>query len=89
MAKDDLQADANLKRIDNLESFRSEFEGKSFDAKVLASIKDSTHIRQEICNMIWETVRGKLFWVAVTGGSIVLTDLVIRAIPSILKQFGS
>ena len=82
---DDLQTDANLKRIDDLEIFRKEFEGKEFDKKVLQSIKDSHPIRTELEGITWKTVKGKInyfFWGAV---GLILMDLLLRAIPNLLS----
>jgi hypothetical protein len=87
---DDLDADKNLKRIDDLESFRKEFEGKAFDAKVLQSLKDSHPIRLELSSIVWDTIRGKVAVIFITLIGIIVTDLAIRAIPHILSAaFGN
>lgn len=83
---DDLQVDKNLKRIDELESFRKEFEGKSFDGKVLQSINDSHHIRTELEKIIWQTVRNKITWIILGLIALIFTELLLRAIPSLFSR---
>jgi hypothetical protein len=81
---DDLQASKNLERIDELEIFRKELEGKEFDKKVHTSILESHPIRAELERIIWGTVRGKITWVILGMVGLIITDLIIRAIPHIL-----
>lgn len=81
----DLNTDANLKRIGDLESFKKEYEGKEFDKKVLLSIQDSHTIREEVRGIIAKTLKDKFNWVAYTLCGLVLTDLILRAIPHIFK----
>lgn len=81
---DDLHADKNLQRIDDLETFRKEFQGKEFDKKILDSIKDSHPIREELQSIIWQTFRNKITWIILGFVGLILTDLIIRAIPHIL-----
>ena len=83
---DDLHTSTNLKRIDDLEDFRKEYDGKAFDNKVLQSIKDSSHIKEEIKKVSWQTIREKIVWAVLGGAGIVLTDLLIRVIPHILAS---
>ena len=83
---DDLQAEANLKRIDDLEIFRKEFEGKEFDKKVLGSIKESHLIREELGKITWLAVKNKLIWVISTALGLILIDLFLRAIPSLISK---
>lgn len=82
----DLNNDASLKRIGDLESFKKEFEGKEFDKKVLASLQDSLQIQKEIRSVAWQTIREKIVWILLGGIGIIVTDLFIRAIPHILKS---
>lgn len=84
----DLNTDANLKRIGDLESFKKEFEGKEFDKKVLSSLQDSSTIQKEIRNMAWQTIREKIVWIILGGLGLIITDLIIRAIPHILASIG-
>ena len=83
---DDLKVDENLKRIDDLETFRKELEGKEFDKKVLQSILDSHSIREELAKIIWDTLKNKITWVILTFVGVILTDLLIRAIPHIIAS---
>jgi len=81
----DLNTDANLKRIGDLESFKKEYEGKEFDKKVLLSIQDSHTIREEVRKIITKTLKDKFNWVIYAFCGLILTDLIIRAIPHILN----
>lgn len=82
---DDLQAEGNLKRINDLEVFRKEFEGTEFYAKVANAIKESRLVEAEVKRVAWGMVREKIVWILLGGIGIVLTDLVIRAVPHILS----
>lgn len=66
---DDLQTDSNLKRIDDLETFKKGFEGKELDAKVCNAIKDSVPLQTEIKSLIWGVIKDKMVWIV---GLIVL-----------------
>jgi len=66
---DDLQAESNLKRIDDLEEFRKEFEGKKFDEKICNSVKDSVPVQTEIKKLVWGVIKDKMVWIV---GVIVL-----------------
>lgn len=83
---DDLQASNNLKRIDDLESFKNEFTGKAFDKKVLDSIKESHTIREELSLVVWQTVRNKIVWIILGALGLVLLDILIRLIPAIISK---
>jgi hypothetical protein len=84
-ASDDLKADENLRRIDDLETFRKELEGKEFDKKVLQSLLDSHSIREELAKIVWNTIKNKITWIILAFIGVILTDLLIRAIPNILS----
>lgn len=84
---DDLQISENLKRIDELEVFRKELEGKEFDKKVLQSINDSHQIRNELETIIWKTIKSKITWIILGLVGLIITDLIIRTIPHILSLF--
>lgn len=86
---DDLQAEGNLKRIDDLEIFRKQFEGKEFYAKVAEAIKESRIVEGEIKRVAWATIREKIIWILLGGIGIMLTDLIVRAIPHLLALLGS
>ena len=86
---DDLQTGSNLKRIDDLESFRKEFEGKAFYTKVAESIKESKLVEDEVKKVAWQTIREKIIWIILGGLGVIFIDLILRAIPSILSSFSS
>lgn len=81
----DLNADANLKRIDELESFKKQYEGKEFDKKVLLSIQESSTIQKEIKSHAWQTIREKIVWILLGALSLVLIDILKEVIPRLLK----
>lgn len=83
---DDLQAGENLKRIDDLEDFRKQFEGKAFYEKIAEAIRESKLVECEIKNVAWLTVREKIIWIVLGGAGVVFADLLIRAIPHILTS---
>ncbi len=85
----DFDAEAYTKKVDDLEVFRKEFEGKAFDEKVIKSLQDSHPLREELGKIVWSTFRNKITWVIIGGISIVFIDLILRAIPSILSFFPS
>lgn len=64
--EDDLQASGNLKRIDDLEIFRKEFEGKEFDKKIITAIDESSTLQKKIKELIWDTFKDKIIWVILT-----------------------
>ena len=82
---DDLQASANLKRIDELQSFKKDYEGKEFDKKVLLSIQESRDIEKEIKKISWLAMREKITWFILGGLGVIFIDLLLRVIPNILK----
>lgn len=83
---DDLQSSNNLKRIDELETFKKEFE-KDFHTKIANAIKESRLVEAEIKCIAWATIREKIVWVILGGASIIFIDLIMRAIPSIFAFF--
>ena len=82
---DDLHADANLKRIDDLEVFRKAFEGKEFDKKIAESIRDSNLVCDEIKKVTWRMIREKIVWIILGGLALIFIDLLNRAIPRLLS----
>ncbi|HTX86988.1 MAG TPA: hypothetical protein VMC41_02905 [Candidatus Nanoarchaeia archaeon] len=84
---DDLQTANNLKRIDDLECFKKEYEGKEFDKKVLLSIQESHSIREELEKINWNTIKNKIVWIITGFLGLVLTDLTLRAIPHLFSLF--
>ena len=86
--KDDLQADANLKRLDGLEDFRKQYEGKAFEEKVANAIKDSRLVETEVKKIAWATIREKIIWIILGGLAVIFTDLIVRAIPNLLQAIG-
>lgn len=85
--KDDLKNEQNLKRIDDLETFRSDYEGKNFDKKVLTSIKEYSELKEEIKNIAWVTFKEKIHWFLFGGIGVVIIDLFLRAIPHLITIF--
>lgn len=86
--ENDFDAENYTKRVEGLEAFKAEFEGKEFDKKVASSIEDSRLVEEKIKKIVWDTIKSKITWIIWGGVGIVLTDLLIRAIPSILKSLG-
>lgn len=82
---DDLHATGNLKRIDDLESFRKELEGKELDKKVVCSIQDSTAVQEEIKKIVWITIKDKLVWVLLTLLALIFWD-VLRELAKLAIQ---
>lgn len=82
----DLQASDNLKRINDLEDFKKNYEGQAFDDKVLASLIKDRNIEKEIKKIAWQTIREKIVWIIIGGVGIIFTDLILRAIPHIIKS---
>ena len=85
---DDLQASGNLKRIDDLETFRKDFEGTEFYTKVADAIQKSKLVEDEIKKVAWKTVREKILWIILGGVGVIFTDLLLRAIPNLISLIG-
>lgn len=85
---DDFQTSSNLKRIDDLEGFRKEFEGEGFYAKVTTAIQKSKDVEREIKKVAWQTVREKIVWIILGGLGLVFIDVLIRIIPHLIKFLG-
>lgn len=83
---DDLQASANIKRIDDLESFKKDYEGEEFYKKVLTSIQKDRDIEKEIREIAWRTIREKIVWIILGGIGLIFIDLFLRIIPHLLKS---
>lgn len=83
---DDLQTSTNLKRIDDLEGFRKEFEGKEFDKKVLQSVKESHLIREEISDIVWKTIKNKIVWIILGLFGLVTIEVIYRLIPILISH---
>lgn len=56
---DDLQAEQNLRRIDDLETFRNEFEGLKFYEKVSTAIGESKAVEGKIKEVVWQLIKDK------------------------------
>ena len=85
---DDLQSSGNLKRIDELEAFRKEFEGEKLYEKIADAIKKSKTVEEEVKKVAWATIREKIIWIILGGLGIILIDLIIKAIPHIISFLG-
>lgn len=83
---DDLQANTNLQRIDDLEIFRSGFEGKEFDNKVCGAIKDSVPLQTEIKGLIWGVIKEKLFWVIGTVTVLLFTSFLTSIVTNLSNK---
>jgi len=82
---DDFDADAFTKKVDDLETFRKEFEGEKLYEKIGNAIQKSKVVESEIKKIAWTTIREKIVLIILGGVGIILADLIIRAIPNILK----
>lgn len=71
---DDLQSSENLKRVENLEEFRKEYEGKAFEAKVAVAVKESKLVEAEIETVLWNTLKKKIVWIILTAIVIIFFD---------------
>lgn len=73
------------KKMDALETFKKEFEGTQFYEKVADAIDKSKVVEEAISKIVWTTVKNRIVWIILGCLGVVLTDLVIRAIPNILS----
>jgi hypothetical protein len=95
---DDFVAKADVddltKRIEKLESaqkmmnLEEEFKGEKLYQKIKDAIEKSKDIEKAIREVIWDTVKGKVWVGLIALIGVIVTDLVIRAIPNILKAIG-
>ena len=83
--ENDLRASDNVKRIDDLEVFRKEFDGKGFDSKVLQSIRESHLIREELAIIIWQTLKNKIIWIIIGALGVIFIDVMVRVIPHLFS----
>ena len=86
--EDDFNPQDYTNRLDNLETFKQEFEGLSFYNKVKEAIEKSKDVNDLVKNLAWESIKQKLIWILLTGVGLIIVDLVLRAIPSILAKIG-
>lgn len=73
-------------RLDNIEQFKKEYDGKNFDKKVLDSINESVLIQDKIKGIAWLSIRQKIVWIILGGVSIIFLDLVLRVIPRFFES---
>ena len=85
---DDLNASSNVKRIDDLEAFRKEFEGEKLYEKIAVAIEKSKTVEGEIKKVVWVTIREKIVWIILGGLGVILIDLLLRAIPRLISKIG-
>ncbi len=83
---DDLQANTNLQRIDDLETFRKGFEGKDFDCKVCGAVKDSVPLQTEIKSLIWGVIKEKLFWIIGTIAVLLFTSFLSSVVTKLADK---
>ncbi len=79
---DDLNADQNLSRIDDLETFRKGLEGKEFDDKVCKAIQDSVPLQSQIKSLIWGVIKDKMVWVV----GVIILFLATNFLSSIVSK---
>jgi hypothetical protein len=82
--QDDLNIAGNVKRIDDLEAFRKEFEGEKLYEKIADAIKKSKTVEDEVKKVAWTTIREKIVWTILGGVGVIFIDLLLRVIPHIL-----
>lgn len=82
---DDLNANANIKRVEDLEAFRKEFDGEKLYEKIADAIKKSKTVEDEIKKVAWTTIREKIVWIITGAIGLVLTDILSRVIPDLIK----
>lgn len=83
---DDLRAGDNLKRIDDLETFRQGLEGKEFDKKVLLSIQESHSIREELKKVGWILLKEKILWIVIGASSFVILGLLKELLMKLITK---
>lgn len=83
--KDDLQVGQNLKRIDDLESFKDEYEGTKFHQKIAIAIKESKTIDEEIKKIAWQSIKDKIIWLVI-GAVILLVGIFLKDFVSELAK---
>ena len=86
-ANDDLEG--YTARLDDLESFKKEYEGEKFYEKIVTAFEKSKTVNDELEKLIWMVTKRKLWAVLLTGLGLILVDLVLRAVPSILSEIGN
>lgn len=84
----DFEPSQYSERIDTLEEFKKEHEGLNFHKKVQSAICESKPVEEEIKKIVWEVIKSKLTWILLTAAGLILTDLVLRAVPSLLAMLG-
>lgn len=73
------------RRVESLETFKSEHEGEKFHSKVVDSINKSKEVEAAIIKVIWCAIREKIVWIIV-GGFITLLGAFIVGF---VQQFGA
>jgi len=72
-------------KLDNLDDFKKEYEGVNFHKKVQGAICESKLVEDEIKKIVWQVLKNRLAWVLLSGLGLILIDLLLRAIPGIIK----
>lgn len=73
--------------LDDLKKCVKGLEGTEFYQKIATAIKESKLVENEIKKVAWATVKDRIVWIILGGLGIIFTDLVLRAIPSLLSKF--
>lgn len=79
----------SLETCQKLTDVAAEFTGTKLYEKVTEAVAKSKDVEAAIKAVVWDMMKSKVGIAMIALGGLILTDLVIRAIPNILKAIGS
>lgn len=85
----DFNVEDYTSRLSDLEDFKKEYEGEKFYEKIVNSFDKSKTVNDQLEIIVWKVIKSKLLWVMFTGLGLIFIDLLLRAIPSIIKSLSS
>ncbi|MFA5127928.1 MAG: hypothetical protein WC457_02925 [Patescibacteria group bacterium] len=82
----DFNQEQYTQKVDALVVFKQEFEGKNFDNKICAAIKDSVPLQTEIKSLAWSSIKDKIIWVVAAIIVFISAQFVTCLIPKIADK---
>lgn len=83
---DDSETSGNLKRINDLEEFRREFEGEKFYGRVVDAFQKSKEVDAEVRKLVWCTIKDKLVWIVLTLLAVIFWDVLKEVAVQVISK---
>jgi len=72
-------------QIEGFDKFKKEYEGVNFYHKVKDALCESKLVEDKVKAIVWEVIKSKLLWIILTAVGLIITDMFLRAVPSLMK----